>query len=189
MGKLFSITAHRKNVTERAAHWLMNISETWFVIYTKSRQEKVLATQLADAGLEVYLPLLRKTSQWSDRKKMIEEPLFNSYVFVKGVNEKSRFKDFNAFVTFLTFNGKPAPVWQHEIDVLKTIIKHGYDISEASDLRELKTGSKVLVIAGPLKGLSGDLISVDQDEWFLINFENIGNSLQVKIPPKSLKKI
>lgn len=176
-------------MTERAAHCLMRTSETWFVIYTKSRQEKVLASQLLDAGYEVYLPLLKKVSQWSDRKKLIEVPLFNSYVFIKGMSDKGSLKDFNSFVTFLTFNGKPAVVWQHEIDTLKAILKHGYDITEASDLKDLHTGSKVMVIAGPLKGLSGDLVSIDQDDWFLINFENIGNSLQVKIPPKSLKKI
>jgi transcription antitermination factor NusG len=176
-------------VTEGAAHCSMNTSSNWFVIYTKSRQEKVLATQLLEAGYEVFLPLLKKVSQWSDRKKLIEVPMFNSYIFIKGVNDKSLFIDFKSFVCFLTFSGKPAIVWQHEIDVLKTIIKHGYDVSEASDLKELKTGSKVMVIAGPLKGLSGELLSIDQDEWFLINFENIGNSLQVKIPPQSLKKI
>jgi transcription antitermination factor NusG len=176
-------------VTERAAHWLMNTSENWFVLYTKSRQEKVLASQLMDAGYEVYLPLLKKLSQWSDRKKVLEVPLFNSYVFIKGVNEKARFKDFNSFVAFLKFNGKPAAVRQHEIDTLKAVLKHGYDITEASDINDLHTGSKVMVIAGPLKGLSGNLVSIDQDDWFLINFESIGNSLQVKIPPKSLKKI
>ena len=92
-------------------------------------------------------------------------------------------------VNSLKFNGKPAAVKQHEIDTLKAVLKHGYDITEASDINDLHTGSKVMVIAGPLKGLIGDLVSIDQDDWFLINFESIGNSLHVKIPPKSLKKI
>lgn len=176
-------------MTERAAHWKMETSELWFVIYTKSRQEKVLHAQLSNAGYEVYLPLIRKQQQWSDRKKWVEKPLFNSYLFIKGVSEKSLFIDHQAFVTFLTYNGKPAVVKQHEIDLLKTIIQFGYDISEASSSDELQMGSRVMVIAGPLKGLTGDLISKNQSDWFLIGFENFGNSLQVKIPPQSLKKI
>lgn len=108
--------------------------DSWYVIYTRSRQEKVLATQLEAAGFEVYLPLISKVSIWSDRKKTVEIPLFNSYVFIKNEYDKSKFKDFKSFVTFLNYNGKPAIVKQKEIDVLKTIIKNGYDIGEASEV-------------------------------------------------------
>lgn len=167
----------------------MKNEEAWYVVYTRSRQEKLMAEQLQEAGYTVYLPLIRKVSIWSDRKKTLEVPLFNSYVFVKGVSEKALMKDFRSFVAFLTYNNKPAIVWQHEIDTLKTVIRYGYDISEAGDLREFTTGSKVMVIAGPLKGMTGELISISDSDWFLLHFENLGSSLQVKIPPRSLKKL
>ena len=176
-------------MTERAAHWLMNTSENWFVLYTKSRQEKVLASQLTDAGYEVYLPLLKKLSQWSDRKKVLEVPLFNSYVFIKGINEKARFKDFKAFVAFLQYNNKPAIVRQAEIDTLKSIIQHGYDINEFSTAQEFKIGNKVEVSSGPLKGISGELVSISDVDWFVLNFEGMGNGIQVKIPSKLLNNI
>jgi transcriptional antiterminator RfaH len=176
-------------VTERAAHWLMNTSENWFVLYTKSRQEKVLASQLMDAGYEVYLPLLKKLSQWSDRKKVLEVPLFNSYVFIKGVNEKARFKNFNSFVAFLQYNNKPAIVRQTEIDTLKSIIQYGYDINEFSTAQEFKIGNKVEVSSGPLKGITGKLVSISNVDWFVLNFEGMGNGIQVKIPGKLLLNI
>ena len=148
-----------------------------------------MAEQLEEAGYTVYLPLIRKVSIWSDRKKTLEVPLFNSYVFVKGVSEKSLMKDFKSFVAFLNYNSKPAVVWQHEIDTLKSVIKYGYDIGEAGDVSQLTKGSNVMVIAGPLKGVTGELVSVSDSDWFILHFENLGNSLQVKIPPRSLKKL
>lgn len=176
-------------MTERAAHWNMINKNSWYVIYTRSRQEKVLASQLELAGFEVYLPLINKVSIWSDRKKVVEVPLFNSYVFIKDVCDKIHFKNFKSFVTFLNYNGKPAIVKQNEIDVLKTIIKNGYDVGEASQIEVLSEGSEVIVLSGPLKGLIGKLISISNNEWFVLNFENMGSSLQVKIDPKLLKKV
>lgn len=167
----------------------MKDKNNWYVLYTKSRQEKVLASQLEAAGFEVYLPLINKVSIWSDRKKVIQVPLFSSYVFIKEVCDKSLFSNFKSFVTFLNYNGKPAVVKQNEIDLIKTIIDNGYDIGEASQLEVLSEGSNVMVLSGPLKGLTGKLISVSNNEWFVINFENIGSSLQVKIAPKLLKKV
>lgn len=55
----------------------------WYVIYTKPKWEKKVAEQLADAGIECYCPLITQVRQWSDRKKKVVVPLFNSYVFVR----------------------------------------------------------------------------------------------------------
>lgn len=167
----------------------MNKEEKWHVIYTRSRHEKILAEQLTEAGFTVYLPLILKETKWSDRKKTVEEPLFKSYVFIKEVSDKALFKDYKSFVTFVNYNGKPAVVWQREINTLRSIIKHGYDVTELMSLEEIEKGSKVLIMGGPLKGMTGELISVEDKDCFVIHFENIGNSLLVKLPSKILKKI
>ena len=61
----------------------MSLEYHWYAIYTRSRGEKVVAKLLKESGLEVYLPLQRKLRQWSDRKKWVEVPYINSYVFVR----------------------------------------------------------------------------------------------------------
>lgn len=161
----------------------------WNVIYTKSRQEKIVAERLESAGYEIYLPLIKVLSQWSDRKKLVSKPLFNSYVFVKNISDIERIKTYRGVVGLLKYNNKPAKVQQHEIDTLKSIIKHGYDVSDIGDTSGLEKGSKVMVIGGPLKGNIGELYENPESEWFIINFENIGNSIKVKIPSKLLKRI
>ncbi len=59
----------------------------WYVVYTKPKWEKKVAEQLKNAGVECYCPLIVKIHQWSDRKKKVEVPLFNSYVFVRLAEE------------------------------------------------------------------------------------------------------
>lgn len=67
--------------------------KNWFVIYTKPRQEKKVATELAKIGIESYFPAKIIERQWIDRKKKIEIPLFKSYCFVH-IEEQERNKVF-----------------------------------------------------------------------------------------------
>jgi len=54
----------------------------WYAVYTKSRMEKKVSLRLEEAGIESYCPVTKRKKQWSDRKKIVEEVLFRSYVFV-----------------------------------------------------------------------------------------------------------
>lgn len=167
----------------------MEKEKKWFVVYVKSRHEKILAEQLTDSGFMVYLPMVKRLAIWSDRKKWVEEPLFKSYLFIREINDKAILKNFKSFVSFIQFNGRPAVVWQREIDTLKSVIKHGYDITEVEKEQLLETGNQVMIIGGPLKGMTGELYATEDENSFLISFENIGNSFLVKLPSKILKKI
>ncbi len=55
----------------------------WFAIYTRPRWEKKVHILLMQKGIESYCPLNKVRRRWSDRIKLVEEPLFKSYVFVK----------------------------------------------------------------------------------------------------------
>jgi transcription antitermination factor NusG len=55
----------------------------WYALRTKSRHEKVVRDQLDKQGIEPLLPTVKRLSQWKDRKKEIEVPLFSGYCFVR----------------------------------------------------------------------------------------------------------
>ena len=59
-----------------------NINKKWYAIYVKSRHEKNVFQELCDKGIKSSIPLIKQTRQWSDRKKIIDVPLFAGYVFV-----------------------------------------------------------------------------------------------------------
>ena len=93
----------------------------WFALYTKSRNEKRVAENLAALGIEAYCPLVTTIKQWSDRKKKVESPLIPSYVFVK-IEEANRKDVFQVagVVQYVFWLGKPAIIKSQEIEALKT---------------------------------------------------------------------
>jgi transcription antitermination factor NusG len=99
----------------------MNLKMEWFALYTKPRNEKKVAENLASLGIEVYCPLVTTIKQWSDRKKKVESPLISSYVFVK-IEEANRKDVFQVagVVQYVFWLGKPAKIKPHEIEALKT---------------------------------------------------------------------
>src|ERR1700745_638975 len=62
----------------------------WYAVHTYPRHEKVVAERIRQQGLTSFLPTITETHRWSDRRKVVELPLFSCYVFVQLVptNEK-----------------------------------------------------------------------------------------------------
>ena len=52
----------------------------WYVFYVRYNHEKKIHQQLLANGYECYLPVFETIKQWSDRKKITEEPLLKSYL-------------------------------------------------------------------------------------------------------------
>src|SRR5579872_636403 len=54
----------------------------WYAVQTRPRHEKKVVTELQDKCIDSYLPLLNQVHRWSDRRKLVQVPLFPGYVFV-----------------------------------------------------------------------------------------------------------
>ena len=100
------------------------IQRGWHVIYTKPRHEKRVFEDLILRECTAYLPLVNRRSQWSDRRKTIEKPLFTSYVFVylNDITSYYRVLQVDGFVMFISFGGKLAMVKDSEIETIKQLI-------------------------------------------------------------------
>ena len=85
--------------------------KNWYVVYTKPRWEKKVARQLEQKGIEHYCPLTRVQRQWSDRKKIILEPLFSAYVFVHlDENQQIPVRQTDGVMNFVYWLKKPAVI-------------------------------------------------------------------------------
>ena len=153
----------------------------WYAIYTKSRAEKKTYIQLQQRGIEVYLPLQKKLKQWSDRKKWVEEPLFNSYMFVR-VSEREYYDVLQTpgVVRYITFSGKAAAIREDQILFLKKILSSEEEL-EISE-HHFSVGQKVKVVAGLLHGMTGELVDVKNSKRFIIRFEELNKSIILNIP-------
>jgi transcription antitermination factor NusG len=161
----------------------------WFVFYTKSRQEKKVNELLKKRGFEVFLPLQKVMRQWSDRKKKVEMPLFNSYVFVHSTEDKIPIILQTPGVAWnIRHNNKPAILHPHELDTIKRFLHSGLFIESYSG-EDLLKGDIVEIQDGPLKGLKGKVERSSQGEKFAVALESIGYSLLVTLDPVVLKKV
>lgn len=153
---------------------MTNDNEQWYALYTKPRWEKKVAKLLDEQGIENYCPINKVTRQWSDRKKVVLEPVFRGYVFVKiGGTEKWEVKKVNGVLNFVYWLGKPAPIREEEILTIKKFLNEFTDV-EVTEL-SLKVNSTVRIKTGVLMNYQGVLV------------ELIGNRARVKIESMGLQ--
>lgn len=160
----------------------------WFVLYTRPRFEKKVEKELEEHGYEVYLPLIKELRQWSDRKKWIEEPLFKSYIFVKTeVKQLSRVAQTDGVACPVTFNGRPAEVYEYEMDAIERILA-GPDAYHVEDVAFAK-GEEVEIIQGPLKGLRGKWTDYRGGKRVAIVIEQLQKHLAIEVPKAYVEKV
>ena len=135
------------------------MSLKWYAVYTRPRWEKKVNQLLVQKGIESYCPLNKVRRKWSDRIKLIEEPLFKSYVFVKieeGARTGVRMTD--GVVNFVYWNGKPAVIREKEIQTIKRFLDE-YENVEAIPMT-VRPQERVRVTAGPMMGHEGKVLEI-----------------------------
>ena len=162
-------------------------NKKWIAVYTKPRHEKTVENELLKKGFEVYLPILKERRKWSDRKKWVEFPLFRSYIFVRTEIKNSLFVlQTMGVVKVIKFGGEVAVIQNDSIRAIKLMIEGGY-MPEAIDY--FVKGETVEVKSGPLKGLIGEVIRVDNSDRLLVRVDAIQHSVSVQIDRGFLKSV
>ncbi len=164
----------------------MENDKQWFALYTKPRWEKKIDTVLIRKGVECWCPLQKIEKQWSDRKKIVEEPLFKSYIFVK-INLKNRVEVLmvDGILNFVHYLGKPAVIRDEEID----LIKHYLAEKDASISLIAKEGfeesTKIRVKHGVFMGKEGTVLRNAKKKIF-VKLESLGQVMVVEFPAEYL---
>ncbi|HEY5328197.1 MAG TPA: UpxY family transcription antiterminator [Mucilaginibacter sp.] len=152
----------------------------WYPVHTYPRAEKKACQALINKGVETYLPLHRQLKQWSDRKKWVEEPFIKSYLFVQ-IKEQQQTEVLmtKGVSRFIYFSGKIASMPQRQIDDLKLVMTSAFELEITEE--DLQPGEKVIIKAGPLKGLMGEIISYRSQKQLALRLENLGYSIIIHI--------
>ncbi len=152
----------------------------WYPVCTLPRAEKKAYQALDNKGLQVYLPLHRQQKQWSDRKKWVEEPLIKSYLFVH-INEleKTEVLMTKGISRFIYFSGTIATMPDRQIEDLKLLLASTADLEVTQE--DLQAGEKIIIKAGALKGLQGEIISYKSQKQLAVRLENLGCSIIVNV--------
>ena len=145
---------------------------------------------LEKSGYEVFLPMQKVMRQWSDRKKKVDVPLFNSYIFVKEFDHRIPEVLKTPGVAWnIRHNGKPAILREEEFQLIQRFISTGYFLETTGEVESFEVGDRAKIIDGPLAGLTGILTGQDKNQRFNILLEGIQQVIQVQLPASLLKKV
>ena len=156
----------------------------WYALLTKSRHEKLVRDQLDKQGIEPLLPTVKRLSQWKDRKKEIEIPLFSGYCFVRFSRlEKTPVKKIVGVVEIVGSGNRPEPIPEQEIDALRLLMTSVLPYDPHPYLHE---GMQVEVIRGPLQGAHGILLRKEKRHRLVIGVRLIQQAAAVEIDVKDV---
>lgn len=133
--------------------------KSWFVVYTRPRWEKKISRILTEKGIENYCPLNKVLRKWSDRNKVVYEPLFKGYVFVR-VSEQSKWniKSVDGILNYVHWLGKPARVKEEEINTIRMFLREFQDVEVVE--KHLDVDDSVFVKQGILMNYHGIIVEV-----------------------------
>lgn len=159
------------NQTEQSLHW--------YALRTRSRHEKLVRDQLEKQGIEPLLPTVKRLSQWKDRKKEIEVPLFSGYCFVR-LSQRDRLpvQKVSGVVEVVGSGSRPEPIPDEEIEALKTLMNSVLPYDPHPYLHE---GMMVEVVRGPLQGVQGILLRKEKCHRLVIGVRLIQQAAAVEI--------
>lgn len=159
----------------------------WYALYTRPRWEKKVDRLLKEKGFDSYCPLNKVYRQWSDRVKVVDEPLFKSYVFVRlDEDQKQSVRMVPGVVNFVYWLGKPAIIKPKEIEAIRKFMNEHEQVEVRS--LELAPNDEVVVLSGPFMERKG-LVKRVMHKKVEIVIESIGYSLVAYIDKSKLSRI
>ena len=147
----------------------------FYALDTSASAEKQVVFFFYSEGVETYLPLHKCPRKWSDRVKMVEMPLFSSYIFVRTTDEKLRtLLRINGVSRIVYYNSQPAIIRPKEIEAIREFVQKAAE-------RECEFGlsEEVMVACGPLKDISGKIKKVGK-KYLILHIEQMGLTVCVK---------
>jgi transcription antitermination factor NusG len=162
-------------------------SKNWYAVYTKPRWEKKVATLLTRDKIENYCPLNKVQRQWSDRKKIVLEPLFTSYVFVRvAETEHSLLKKTDGVINMVYWLGKPAVIRDNEIGMIKSFLEEYTNVK--LEKTPININDRVRIVSGPLMDMEGQVM-VLKNKSVKIILPSLGYMMHAEVESDNIKVI
>jgi transcription antitermination factor NusG len=152
---------------------------SWYAACTRARHEKKVAQQLAERGIECFLPLYRSARRWKDRRKMVDLVLFPGYIFARlELRDKLRVLQLPGVARFVSFNGQPAALPDNELNALRNGLSREV---KAEQHPYLTAGRRVRVVYGPLSGAQGIFLRRKNECRLVISIDVIMRSVALEV--------
>lgn len=157
----------------------------WWVLHTKSRNEKSVAADLSNHGIAHFLPLAKCVRRFGARVRHVEIPLFPGYVFLCGT-EADRVA---ALRTHRVAYAISVPDQAHllaDLQQIWLVVSSGEPVNLFPQLQE---GSRCRVLEGSLRGLEGVVLKRTGPWRVYVAVRFLGQSVELEIDPSRLELI
>lgn len=164
-------------------------SKRWYAIHTRSKHEKRVGAELLEKGIQTFVPIVRETHRWSDRKKVVEIPLFPCYAFVCVTLEadvQSAALRQPGVLRWVGCQGRPTPIPEEEIVAIQTVLRSGAPVGPHTFV---KFGERVRIRGGSLDGIEGVLTGTEEDRKLIVSVDIVGRSVAVSIQNYELEPV
>ncbi len=123
-------------------------------------------SELSQRGIETWVPLCHVRHKWSDRIKIIDQPIFPGYLFSRFLlRDRIRVLEAPGVKQILGIGATPVSISQSEIDNLKTLVNAKPLLVAWPYLR---AGQRVRIDRGPLAGVEGFVMRAEQGELRIV---------------------
>jgi transcriptional antiterminator NusG len=151
----------------------------WYALQTRPRHEKKVTAELQKKGVTAYLPLLTQMHVWSDRRKVVQVPLFSCYTFIfskPGSDVLALVHGTAGALGFVGSHRRGSPIPDAQIESIRILLANSIAISPCPFL---KVGQKVRIRGGALNGVEGILTAGGMR--LIISVETICHSLSISL--------
>lgn len=165
-------------------------SLNWYAVRTRSNHEFKASDLLGKKSLNTFYPAVHRWSRRKDRKKKILRPLFPGYIFVECPADAKSWLDIkktDGVVGILGNDNVPESIPEDQIGSVRKMVGSGIDPLPHP---YLKTGDRVVVVDGPLKGAEGIFEKLnDKKGSLVISVDLLGRSLAAEVDNSSVERI
>jgi len=165
----------------------MQISKKWYALYTRPRWEKKVADLLSRKNIESYCPVNKVSRQWSDRRKIVLEPLFTSYVFVRiDESEQVLARATDGAINFVHWLSKPAVIRNEEIETIRRFLNE-YDNIQLEKV-SLKANDTVRITSGALMNQLGMVVSM-KSKSVKVHLPSLGYMMYAEVETSNVEAV
>lgn len=161
-------------------------TEPWWLLYTRSRQEKQLMRRLRDLDIRHYAPQIpiRKRAP-SGRVRTTYAPLFNNYVFLCG-SENDRYQSVCTGCIVKHEQITETDKFLADRKQIHKLIDSGVPLTIES---RIQPGEAVRVRSGVFSGYEGTVIRRDQETRLIVSVQFMDQGASVRLEDCQLESI
>lgn len=152
--------------------------KSWYLVYTKPRQEALAQANLERQDYGVYLPKVRQMRRRRGKQEAVVEPLFPRYLFIHLDTQSDNWGPIRStfgVAALVRFGAEPAQVPDELVAHLKA--QEGQEGLHEWAEPKMSVGDRVRVAEGPLKGVEGILLAKSGQERVMLLLEMLGKEV------------